>query len=40
MEGRLKFEMQMEKLSVGHLFISKHLANLESDETLNRMLMS
>lgn len=30
----------MEKIGVGHLFISKHLANLESDETLNRMLMS
>lgn len=30
----------MEKLGIGHLNITKHLVNLESDETLKRMLMS
>ena len=40
MEGRLKFDAQMDKLSVGHLNITKHLVNLESDQTLKRMLMA
>ena len=40
MEGRLKFDAQMEKLGVGHLQITKHLVNLESDQTLTRMLMA
>jgi Ca2+-dependent lipid-binding protein len=30
----------MDKLQIGHLNITKHLVNLESDETLKRMLMS
>jgi Ca2+-dependent lipid-binding protein len=30
----------MDKLGIGHLNITKHLVNLESDETLKRMLMS
>lgn len=40
MEGRLKFQAQMETLGVGHLQITKHLVNLESDQTLRRMLMN
>ena len=40
MEGRNKFEMQMEELGVAHLHITKHLADLESDETLKRLLMA
>ena len=39
-EGRLKFMAEMESLGIGHLEITKHLANLESDQTLQRMLMS
>ena len=40
MEGRQKFELQMEELGVQHLNITKHLADLESDETLKRLLMA
>lgn len=40
MEGRAKFDVSIEKLGVGHLNITKHLVNIESDETLKRMLMS
>src|SRR3569833_2538279 len=40
MEGRQKFEMQIEPLGIAHLQITKHLANLESDETLKRLLLS
>ena len=40
MEGRAKFDVQMEKLRVAHLNITKHLVDIESDETLKRMLMS
>ena len=40
MEGRQKFEFEMEALGVAHLNITKHLADLESDETLKRLLMS
>jgi len=39
-EGRQKFELQMEPLGVTHLQITKHLANLESDEILKRLLMA
>jgi hypothetical protein len=40
MEGRQKFEMEMVKIGIGHLNITQHLANLESDETLKRLLMA
>ena len=40
MEGRKNFEFQMEELGIAHLHITKHLANLESDETLKRLLMA
>jgi len=40
MEGRHKFELDMVKIGVGHLNITQHLANLESDETLKRLLMA
>lgn len=40
MEGRLKFDLELEKLSVAHLGITKKLADLESDETLRRLLMA
>lgn len=30
-EGRLKFDAEMESLNIGHLQITKHIANLESD---------
>ena len=37
---RGKFEVELRKLKVEHLHISKHLCNLESDEILKRALMS
>ena len=40
MEGRQKFEFEMESLGVAHLQITKRLADLESDETLKRLLMA
>jgi hypothetical protein len=40
MEGRKKMEMEFEKMDVGHLGITKCLADLESDETLRRLLLS
>ena len=40
MEGRKKIEMDLEKLDVAHLNITKCLGDLESDETLRRLLMS
>lgn len=40
MEGRQKFEHEMTLLGIGHLNITQHLANLESDETLKRLLMA
>lgn len=40
MEGRQKFEFEMEHLGVAHLQITKRLADLESDETLKRLLMA
>ena len=38
MEGRIKFMMDMQELGVAHLEITKHLVDLESDETLKRLL--
>ena len=40
MEGRQKFNTSIEPLGITHLNIVKHLANLESDEMLKRMLLS
>lgn len=40
MEGRQKFEHEMADLGIEHLKITKCLADLESDETLKRMLMN
>ena len=40
MEGRQKFELSIEPLGITHLQITKHLADLESDETLKRLLMA
>ena len=40
MEGRMKFDMELEQLGVAHLNITKQLADLESDETLKRLLMT
>lgn len=40
MEGRQKFEHEMVDLGIAHLNITQHLANLESDETLKRLLMA
>lgn len=40
MEGRQKFELSIDPLGIAHLQITKHLANLESDETLKRLLNS
>jgi hypothetical protein len=37
---RGKFEVELRRLKVEHLNISKHLCNLESDEILKRALMS
>lgn len=37
---RKKFEVQLRKLDVAHLHISKHLVNLESDVILKRQLMA
>jgi hypothetical protein len=39
MEGRKKIEMELEKLDVAHLNITKCLGDLESDETLKRLLL-
>ena len=40
MEGRQKFELSLEPLGITHLNITQHLANLESDETLKRLLLA
>ena len=37
---RKRFEVELRKLDVAHLNISKHLANLESDVILKRQLMA
>lgn len=37
---RKKFEVQLRKLDVAHLEVSKHLVNLESDVILKRQLMA
>lgn len=39
-EGRSKFRTETEELGVGHLDIVKYLGDLESDETLRRLLLS
>mmetsp|Transcript_9559 Transcript_9559/g.9180 ORF Transcript_9559/g.9180 Transcript_9559/m.9180 type:complete len:170 (+) Transcript_9559:357-866(+) len=39
-EGRNKFELDIEPLGISHLQITKHLANLESDEMLKRLLLA
>jgi len=39
-EGRQKFSHETEDLGVGHLDIVKYLGDLESDETLRRLLLS
>lgn len=39
MEGRAEFDEEMEALGLAHLNVTKSLANLESDETLERMLL-
>lgn len=38
-EGKMKFRLQMENLGVGHLDITKHLANMQTAETLKRLLL-
>jgi Ca2+-dependent lipid-binding protein len=38
MEGRMKFMMDMQEIGVAHLEITRHLVDLESDETLKRLL--
>jgi len=35
----MKFRLQMENLGVGHLDITKHLANMQTAETLKRLLL-
>jgi hypothetical protein len=37
---RRKFEKKLRSIDVGHLNISKHLANLESEEILKRGLLA
>jgi len=37
---RKRFEVELRKLDVAHLNITKHLANLESDVILKRQLMA
>jgi hypothetical protein len=39
-EGRESFRNQMQEIGIGHLEVTKHLADLESDETLKRLLLS
>ena len=39
-EGREKFKQNMENIGVAHLSVTKHLADLESDETMKRLLLS
>jgi hypothetical protein len=39
-EGRNKFNARTEEIGVAHLSITKHLADLESDETMKRLLLS
>lgn len=38
--GRKAFERKLAQMNLGHLNISKHLANLESDEILKRLLLA
>jgi hypothetical protein len=39
-EERRAFELKLRRLDVSHLNITKHLANLESDEILKRQLLA
>ena len=39
-EERKAFDLQLRRLDVSHLNITKHLANLESDEILKRSLLA
>lgn len=39
-EGRASFDIILEEIGVAHLEITKHLADLYSDELLGRMLLS
>jgi len=39
-EGRVLFDRDLESIGVGHLNITKQLADLESDETMKRLLLS
>ena len=39
-EGRGKFEVELDQLGVAHLEVTKHLADLYSDELLSRMLLA
>lgn len=38
-EGRMKFRVQMESLGIAHLDITKHLANMQTADTLKRLLL-
>jgi hypothetical protein len=38
-EGRMKFRLQMEQLGVAHLNITKHLSNMQTGDTLKRLLL-
>lgn len=40
MEGRQLFEHQIEPIGVAHLKISDLIANLDSEKTLNRLLLT
>ena len=39
LEGRNALELQLEKLGVAHLNITSQLTDLESDETLKRLML-
>jgi hypothetical protein len=39
-EGRAKFDLDLEALGVSHLEVTKHLADLYSDELLGKLLLS
>ena len=39
-EDRKAFDLKLRRLDVSHLNITKHLANLESDEILKRSLLA
>jgi hypothetical protein len=39
-EERRAFELKLRRLDIAHLNITKHLANLESDEIMKRALLA